>query len=176
MLLRADRQGTDFHLELGEIYELKGLELDEMEEETSSYAGIPPISTCMTCHSQLYRDQLALAPLLAAAARGTALRWQRLNKLPDFVYFDHSVHIRQGVGCASCHGQIDAMPLTARTAPLSMEWCLSCHRHPESQLRPRAEVFNLHWRAANQEALGAKLVSDYGIDKTRLTDCSVCHR
>jgi hypothetical protein len=144
--------------------------------ERSSFAGIPPLSTCMTCHSQLYKDQVVLAPLLTSIRSGTAFQWARLNKLPDFVYFNHSIHVDKGVGCVSCHGPIDEMPLTARATPLTMQWCLSCHRRPESQLRPRSEVFNMHWSAANQEELGSKLLSDYRIDKGRLTDCSVCHR
>jgi len=144
--------------------------------ETSAFAGIPPLSTCMTCHSQLYTDQPPLAPLIHAYTTGVPLHWERVHKLPDFVYFNHSIHIAKGIGCVSCHGAVDAMPLTARVAPLTMQWCLGCHRHPERYLRPRAEVFDLHWRATDQRALGARLVRDYHIDVRRLTDCSVCHR
>ena len=144
--------------------------------ERSAFAGIPPLSTCMTCHSQLYTDQPALAPLIDAFTRGVALHWQRLHKLPDFVYFNHSIHIVKGVGCESCHGQIDKMPLTARVAPLTMQWCLDCHRAPARHLRPRDQVFNLHWKAKDQPALGARLMRDYHIDSHRLTECSVCHR
>ena len=130
----------------------------------------------MTCHSQLYTDQPVLAPVVEAFRGGASLRWKRLNKLPDFVYFNHSIHVAKGIGCASCHGQIDTMPLTARTAPLTMQWCLDCHRHPEQNLRPADRVFDLHWKAANQSALGARLLKAYHIDTARLTDCSVCHR
>jgi len=144
--------------------------------EKSAFAGIPPISTCMTCHSQLYTDQPVLAPVVEAFRGGASLRWKRLNKLPDFVYFNHSVHVAKGIGCASCHGQIDTMPLTERTAPLTMQWCLDCHRHPEQNLRPADRVFDLHWKAADQAALGARLLKAYHIDTARLTDCSVCHR
>ena len=144
--------------------------------ESAAFAGIPPLSTCMTCHSQLYTDQPALAPLVRAYESGMPLHWQRLHKLPDFVYFDHAIHVAKGVGCVSCHGAVDAMPLTWRVAPLTMQWCLGCHRQPERYLRPREEVFNLHWQAADQRALGARLVRDYHIDRRRLTDCSVCHR
>lgn len=144
--------------------------------EQSAFAGIPPLSTCMTCHSQLYTDHPALAPLIASYQSGVPFHWQRLHKVPDFVYFNHGIHIAKGVGCVSCHGQIDEMPLTARVAPLTMQWCLDCHRDPEKMLRPHDEVFNLHWHAQNQLALGAQLVRDYRIDKRRLTDCSVCHR
>lgn len=144
--------------------------------ETSAFAGIPPLSTCMTCHSQLYTDQNALRPLVVAFSTGVPLHWQRLHKLPDFVYFNHSVHITQGVGCVTCHGAIDRMALTARVAPLTMQWCLECHRNPERHLRPRAEVFNLHWKTDDQAALGTQLLNEYHIDKRRLTDCSLCHR
>ncbi len=144
--------------------------------EKSAFAGIPPLSTCMTCHSQLYTDQPALAPLLEAFRTGIPLHWQRLHKLPDFVYFNHAIHIAKGIGCQSCHGQIDKMPLTARVAPLTMQWCLECHREPEQYLRPLDQVFKLRWQAKNQLALGTQLLNDYHIDKRRLTECSVCHR
>lgn len=144
--------------------------------EQSAFAGIPPLSTCMTCHSQLYTNQPALAPLLAAFRSGVPLHWQRLYKLPDFVYFNHAIHIAKGVGCETCHGRIDKMPLTARVAPLTMQWCLACHRAPQNHLRPRSEIYNLHWQAQDQLALGTRLVRDYHIDTRRLTDCSTCHR
>lgn len=144
--------------------------------ETSAFAGIPPLSTCMTCHSQLFTQQPVLAPLLAAYELRSSLRWQRVHKLPDFVYFNHSIHIAKGIGCVSCHGSVDQMALTWRTAPLTMQWCLGCHRDPARQLRPREQVFNLHWHASDQGALGKQLLRSYGIDVRRLTDCSVCHR
>lgn len=144
--------------------------------ETSAFAGMPPISTCMTCHSQLYTDQTMLAPLVKAYLSGVPLHWQRVHTLPDFVYFNHSIHIAKGIGCVSCHGEVDQMPLTWRVAPLTMRWCLDCHRQPASHLRPADEVFNLHWRPADQRALGARLLRAYHIDGTRLTECSVCHR
>ncbi|HEX4050112.1 MAG TPA: cytochrome c3 family protein [Steroidobacteraceae bacterium] len=144
--------------------------------ETSAFAGMPPLSTCMTCHSQLFTDQPALAPLISAFQSDVSLRWQRVHDLPDFVYFNHSIHIAKGVGCASCHGQVDQMPLTWRVAPLTMQWCLDCHRSPEQYLRPRDQVFNLRWQAKDQRALGAQLLLTYHIDKRRLTECSVCHR
>ncbi|MBV8497175.1 MAG: cytochrome c3 family protein [Gammaproteobacteria bacterium] len=144
--------------------------------ETSAFAGIPPLSTCMTCHSQLYTDQEALAPLVKAFTSGTALHWQRVNKLPDFVYFNHAIHIAKGVGCASCHGAVDEMPLTWRAAPLTMRWCLDCHRNPGQALRPAAEVYDLHWQPRDPARLAPRLLRDYHIDSRRLTDCSVCHR
>jgi hypothetical protein len=144
--------------------------------ESSAFAGIPPLSTCMTCHSQLYTDQAALAPVVEALQSGIPLHWQRLYKLPDFVYFNHSIHVAKGVGCATCHGNVELMPLTAREAPLTMQWCLACHRRPEQYLRPRDKVFNLDWHAPDQLALGARLLQEYHIDKRRLADCSLCHR
>jgi hypothetical protein len=143
--------------------------------ERSAFAGIPPVSTCMTCHSQLYTSQAALQPIVESFRSGIPLQWERLNKLPDFVYFNHSIHIAKGVGCASCHGEIDTMPLTVRVVSLDMQWCLECHRNPEKYLRPKDQVFNLHWRSEDQAALGARLVREYHID-ARLADCSVCHR
>jgi NAD-dependent SIR2 family protein deacetylase len=144
--------------------------------EQSAFAGIPPLSTCMTCHSQLYTHQKVLAPLLAAFETGVPLHWQRVYKLPDFVYFNHGIHIAKGIGCTSCHGPIDEMPLTAKQENLTMQWCLACHRDPARHLRPRDEVFNLHWQAKDQLALGATLMHKYHIDEHRLTDCSTCHR
>lgn len=144
--------------------------------EQSAFAGIPPLSTCMTCHSQLFTDQPPLKPLIAAYRSGVPFHWKRLNKLPDFVYFNHSIHIAKGIGCESCHGRIDRMPLTAQVAPLTMQWCLDCHRDPEKNLRPHDEVFSMTWRARDQHALGERLMREYHIDKRRLTDCSTCHR
>ena len=129
--------------------------------EESAFAGMPSIATCMSCHSRLYTDQGALAPVVAAFSGGAPLRWKRLNKLPDFVYFNHSIHISKGVGCESCHGEIDTMPLTARTAPLTMQWCLECHRDPGKYLRPSDRVFDLHWKSADQKALGPRLLKTY---------------
>jgi cytochrome c7-like protein/class III cytochrome C family protein len=145
--------------------------------ETDAFAGMPPISTCMTCHSQLFTDQPPLAPLVESWRTGIPLHWNRVNDLPDFVYFDHSIHVAKGVGCVSCHGRVDRMPLTRRVAPLSMEWCLDCHRHPERFVRPRQDVFAMDDRQpGDDEALGMHLVDAYRIDRRRLTDCSVCHR
>lgn len=145
---------------------------------TSAFAGIPPLSTCMTCHSQLFKTAPVLAPLRAAFAGGRALTWNRVNQLPDFVYFDHSIHIAKGIGCSSCHGRIDEMPLTERQAPLSMQWCLGCHKDPERQLRPPSQIFNMSWRpAADQRELGRRLRASYHLHSTRLlTSCSTCHR
>ena len=144
--------------------------------ETSAFAGIPPLSTCMTCHSQLYTDTAALKPVVDSWRHGVALHWQRVHQLPDFVYFNHSIHVAKGVGCVTCHGRVDRMPLTLRAKPLSMQWCLDCHRAPQKYLRPRDKVFDMTWQAKDQAALGMTLVRRYHIDTRRLSDCSVCHR
>lgn len=144
--------------------------------ETDAFAGIPPISTCMTCHSQLYTSQAALKPVVDSWRSGVALHWQRVHQLPDFVYFNHAIHVAKGVGCESCHGRVDRMPLTAREQPLSMQWCLDCHRAPQKFLRPRDKVFAMGWQPADQSKLGPALVRKYHIDTRRLTDCSICHR
>jgi hypothetical protein len=144
--------------------------------ETSAFAGIPPLSTCMTCHSQLYTDTDALKPVVDSWRHGVALHWQRVHHLPDFVYFNHSIHVAKGVGCVTCHGRVDRMPLTWRARPLSMQWCLDCHRAPQKYLRPRDKVFDMAWQAKDQAALGMALVRRYRIDTRRLSDCSVCHR
>jgi hypothetical protein len=144
--------------------------------ETSAFAGIPPISTCMTCHSQLYTDQPVLKPVVDSWRNGIALHWQRVHQLPDFVYFNHAIHVAKGVGCETCHGRVDKMALTARTQPLSMQWCLDCHRAPQKYLRPREQEFAMGWRPMDQQTLGLALVKRYHIDTRRLADCSVCHR
>ncbi|MEX1827135.1 cytochrome c3 family protein [Luteibacter sp. CQ10] len=144
--------------------------------ETDAFAGMPPVSTCMTCHSQLFTDQPVLAPLVDSWRTGVPLRWVRVHDLPDFVYFDHSVHVAKGVGCVSCHGHVERMPLMRRVAPLTMKWCLDCHRHPERAVRSRDEVFALRDPSPNDDALGMHLVDAYRVDRRRLTDCSVCHR
>lgn len=145
--------------------------------ETRAVAELPPIATCMTCHSQLYTDQTMFAPLVRSWESGIALHWQRVNAIPQFAYFNHSIHIAKGVGCVTCHGRIDQMPLTYRKASLSMAWCLDCHRAPEKNLRPRAEVYSMTWKAPDDDGvLGHRLLLEYGIDKSRLSECSVCHR
>ncbi len=145
--------------------------------ETSSYAGIPPTTTCMTCHSQLFRTAPMLAPVRRSLAEGRSLGWNRVHLLADFVYFDHSIHLHQGVGCVTCHGPVDEMQLTYRAEPLTMRWCLECHREPERHLRPREHVFDMDWKPPrDQLSLGRELVARYGIDTSRLADCSVCHR
>lgn len=143
--------------------------------ETSSFAGIPPTKICMNCHSQMWAVAPVLEPVRASYRSGKSIEWTRVHDLPDFVYFDHSIHIHQGIGCSSCHGRVDQMPLTWQAAPLRMEWCLECHRNPAKFVRPRDKVFDLAYVAPNnQAAFGRQLVASYGIQS--LTSCSTCHR
>jgi hypothetical protein len=143
--------------------------------ETSAFAGIPPTETCMSCHSQLFTDSPMLEPVRASFRNGTPIRWTRVHELPDYVYFNHSIHMNKGVGCSTCHGRVDQMPLLWRASRLQMEWCLECHRAPERFVRPRDQVFNMEWQPpADQLSLGQRLVKEYQIQK--LTDCYTCHR
>lgn len=146
--------------------------------ETSAFAGMPSTDVCMTCHSQIWMDAPVLEPVRASIANHRPLRWNRVNDLPDFAYFNHSIHVAKGVGCSTCHGQIEQMPLTRRTQTLYMKWCIDCHRAPQKYVRPKSEIYNMAWQPPpDQEADGVHLVDQYHIDATgRLTNCSVCHR
>jgi len=141
--------------------------------ETSSFAGIPPTQTCMNCHAQIWTNAEMLEPVRASFANNKPIVWSRVHRLPDFVHFYHSIHINKGIGCATCHGRIDKMALTFQAAPLTMEWCISCHRAPEKYVRPRNQVFNMAYVPVNQEEDGPRLVKEYKIQK--LTACSTCH-
>ncbi len=145
--------------------------------EQSAFAGIPSTSTCMNCHSQIWTNSPMLEPVRESYRTGQPLRWTRVHNLAEFAYFNHSIHVNKGVGCATCHGPVDQMPLIAQEESLLMEWCLDCHRNPEQYLRPREAVFNMSWTApANQSELGLELVRKYNVRTKQLTDCSVCHR
>jgi len=145
--------------------------------ETSRWAGIPPTEVCMTCHSQIFTEAAVLAPARDSLASGEPIPWRRVKALPDYVYFDHSIHLAKGVGCTTCHGQVDQMPLTLQAQPMTMGWCIDCHRNPAPHLRRREEVFADSWSPpADQSEEGRKLMAQYEIDTTHLTDCSVCHR
>jgi Cytochrome c7 and related cytochrome c len=143
--------------------------------EESSFAGIPSTKICMNCHTQIWAESPILEPVRESFRTGKSLEWTRVNNLPGFVYFDHSIHVHKGVGCATCHGRVDQMPLMWRENTLYMEWCLECHRNPERFVRPREQVFTMDWQPpSDQMALGQKLVQQYKIES--LTSCSVCHR
>src|SRR6266403_2927321 len=113
--------------------------------ETSAFAGIPPTKTCMTCHTMIWPDAPMLEPVRKSFQTDQAIQWTRVNYLPQFVYFNHSIHIQKGVGCTTCHGPVGDMPLTWQNATLQMRWCVDCHRQPEKYIRPREEVFNIDW-------------------------------
>jgi hypothetical protein len=143
--------------------------------ENSSAAGMPPTQTCMTCHSQIWVNSPMLEPVRASYRDDKSIEWIRVNAVPDFVYFNHSIHVNKGIGCVTCHGPVGDMPLTWRANTLQMGWCLDCHRAPEKYVRPREQVFNIHYQAPeNQEEVGRKLVKEYKIQS--LTNCSTCHR
>jgi hypothetical protein len=113
--------------------------------EKSSYAGIPPTKTCMNCHAQIWTNAQLLEPVRQSWATGQSLVWTKVHDLPDFVYFSHEIHVNKGLGCASCHGRVDQMPLMYAQNTLQMEWCLDCHRNPAKNLRPTSEVYNMAW-------------------------------
>ena len=143
--------------------------------ETSSFAGLPATEICMSCHSQIWSNAAILEPVRASFRTGESLAWTRVHDLPEFVYFNHSIHINKGIGCATCHGRVDQMPLMFKANTLYMNWCVECHRDPWKYVRPREQVFNMTYEPpANQEEFGRKLVKEYKIQS--LTDCWTCHR
>lgn len=159
--------------------------------EVSGFAGIPPTKTCMNCHAQIWTNAPMLEPVRESFRTGKSLVWTRVNDLPDFVYFDHSIHINKGVGCDTCHGPVNKMPLMYNYASLQMEWCLSCHRAPEKFIRPRDQVFNMEYQQPNagkpvsadgrefkdQLALGNYLKAAYKVRTVEdMTSCNTCHR
>jgi hypothetical protein len=162
-------------------HHVRGLGIDcrycHTSVETSSAASVPPTYTCMSCHSQIWTESPTLAPVRESLKTGKPLAWARIHDLPDFVYFHHGIHVQKGVGCVECHGRMDQMPLTWKDKPLTMEWCLECHRHPERHVRPKDDVFNMDWKPeGDRVAQGKKLIEDYHVPTDRLTNCSVCHR
>ena len=143
--------------------------------ETSSFAGIPPTKTCMNCHSVLFANASFLEPVRQSFRDNRPLHWVRVHDLPDFVYFNHSIHVKKGVGCETCHGRIDQMPLTYQQNSLLMEWCINCHKNPQDYVRPRSEITTMGYRpAVAQSELGPQLVKEYAINPP--LNCSTCHR
>ena len=144
--------------------------------EKAAYAGIPPVQTCNNCHSQIWNQSAYLEPVRASFRDDRPLNWIRVHDLPDFVYFNHSIHVRKGVGCETCHGRVDRMPLVFQAKSLQMEWCLDCHRDPSRYVRPLDHITTMGYvRPASVN--GADLVRDYKIaGVAELTSCSVCHR
>lgn len=160
--------------------------------EVSGFAGIPPTKTCMNCHAQIWTNAPMLEPVRESFRTGKSLVWTRVNDLPDYVYFDHSIHVDKGVGCNTCHGPVDQMPLMYNYASLQMEWCLECHRAPEKYIRPRDQVFNMRYQQpsvsdpvvlddgskfTDQASLGKELVHRYKLRSVQdITSCNTCHR
>jgi hypothetical protein len=159
--------------------------------ENSDFAGIPPTKTCMNCHSEMWTAAPMLEPVRESYRTGKSLVWNRVNDLPDFVYFDHIIHVNKGVGCNTCHGAVDRMPLMFNAQSLQMEWCIGCHRGPEKELRPRDQVFNMRYQKptadlpvvvdgksfTDQMSLGTYLSHKYNLRSVMdITSCSTCHR
>lgn len=146
--------------------------------EYSAFANIPPTQTCMNCHSEMWAASPTLAPVRESYRSGKSIEWTRVNDLPEYVYFNHSIHVHKGVGCTECHGRVDRMPLTWQAAPLTMEWCLDCHRNTAARVRPRDQVFSMTYtHPPDQSELGKKLVAEYHIRSSgELTSCESCHR
>jgi hypothetical protein len=166
--------------------------------ETSNTAGLPPTKTCMNCHSQIWADSAYLEIVRASYRDNKPIEWTRVHDLPDYVYFNHSIHVNKGVGCASCHGRVDQMPMIYQAASLQMEWCLACHREPERYLRPKEKITDMAWnieadpvegvaadpfnllaenKAESRVKLGLELKRKYHVRNERqLTSCSTCHR
>jgi hypothetical protein len=148
--------------------------------ETSASAGFPPTKTCMTCHSQLWTGADALAPVRASLASGQPLKWNRVSAVPDYVFFNHAIHVDRGVPCVACHGRVDQMPLTVRAQPFQMTFCLSCHRDPAPRLRPPDQVTRMDWSGWDNipahRAYGVRAVKAFGIQPAKLVNCEICHR
>ncbi len=145
--------------------------------EKSAFAGLPSTDICLTCHSQLFLQSPELAPLHESARNNKPIQWNRVHDLPDFVYFDHSIHVNKGVACVECHGRIDQMAQTWRIAPLQMQWCLECHRNASQHVRPQETVFQMRDIKPLSRQETTLLTRQYQLQDTRrLTDCSTCHR
>jgi hypothetical protein len=143
--------------------------------EHAAMAAIPPTETCMNCHQRVRTTSPKLEPVRQSAATGQSVEWIKVHDLPDYAYFNHSAHVTRGIGCVSCHGRVDQMVEVHQEKPLSMAWCVECHRAPEEHLRPPAEVTNMRWQPPeDQLAFGMKLREQANINPP--TDCSTCHR
>ena len=146
--------------------------------ETTASAGIPPTKTCMNCHSVLFSNSPYLEIVRESWRSGNPIKWTKVHDLPDFAYFNHSIHVNKGVGCSTCHGRVDLMPLMYNVNSLHMEWCLECHRSPEKVLREQKDITNMEWvPPTDQDVKGKELAAKYHIQSTPvLTSCSTCHR
>lgn len=144
--------------------------------ETSARAGVPATHVCMECHSQLFTHQKMLGPVRVSYEAGKPIRWQQVNRLPDYVYFNHAVHVKDGIGCTTCHGPVGQMPLMRQARRMTMGFCIACHRDPGRFLRKPGEVFAVDWVPHNSKAEIKRLIDRYEIKTAHLTDCSTCHR
>jgi len=141
--------------------------------ERSSYAGIPPTKTCMNCHSQIWTNAQLLEPVRQSWATGESLKWTKVHDLPDYVYFSHEIHVAKGVGCATCHGQVNQMPLMYAQNTLQMEWCLDCHRNPAKNLRPASQIYNNAWREpAADHPVWCAVNGKTGVPTAETVDCT----
>ncbi|MEX2118979.1 MAG: cytochrome c3 family protein [Pirellulales bacterium] len=158
-------------------HHVRGLGIDcrycHTSVEKSAFAGMPASEVCMGCHSQIWADSPLLAPVRESFRTGRPLAWTRVHDLPDFVYFNHGIHVAKGIGCESCHGRVDQMPLMRKAASLHMEWCLDCHRQPQTFVRPLDQIYHF---GGQPHADGDDLVRQFGIKKEQLSDCWICHR
>lgn len=146
------------------------------EVENSATAGMPPTQTCMHCHSKLWTDAPLLEPLRESWRTGRPIPWRRVHDLPDYVYFDHSIHVRKGIGCSTCHGRVDQMRLERKAETLFMGWCINCHREPGRFVRTADEVFSMTWQPPRRGPSHDELRDRHGIITDGLTNCSTCHR
>ncbi|MCI0571904.1 MAG: cytochrome c family protein [Myxococcaceae bacterium] len=141
----------------------------------SAHAGIPPIELCMGCHAQVWNESPLLEPLRKASFDDVPIAWRSVHRLPDFVYFNHAIHVNKGVGCVTCHGRVDEMALVYQVVPLNMGWCLDCHRNPSPHLRPLEHVTDVAWKPKEEpEALGRRLAQELDVHPS--VECYTCHR
>jgi hypothetical protein len=148
--------------------------------DKGAFAGMPSTHTCMTCHSQIWNDSPELAPVRESFRTGKPIQWTRVHDLPDFAYFNHSIHVKKGVSCVSCHGRVDEMPLVWKEKTLAMDWCIDCHKNPAKSLRPREYVYDMSWHpkaGTDQLEMGKALAKEYKVlDRFQMTNCSTCHQ
>ena len=143
--------------------------------ESAAFAAIPPTQTCMNCHKQVRGESPKLLPIRDSYATGKPVPWVKVHDLPDFVYFNHSAHVRRGVGCVECHGRVDQMPEVYQAKLLSMAFCIDCHRNPDARLRPPEFVTKMDWTPGEDAAVVGRRVRE-ALHLNPSTDCSTCHR
>ena len=169
-------------VEFSHEHHVSGLGIDcrycHTSVETAASAGMPSTHTCMTCHSQIWTTSELLEPVRSSYRNERPIKWNRVYNLADYVYFNHSIHVNSGVGCESCHGRVDQMPLVRQTVSLHMEWCLQCHREPEKYLRPEEYIYAFGYDLPREAQLkvGQALIEKFDIDVSVLDECSICHR